>query len=141
MSAVLMKRTLAGLVPADAAASELLTRVPLNATVRASIVRPRNMKLHARYWVLCDLVATHHAELNTRDQVHEVLKILTGHCDVIAMRGTGEVIRVPRSISFAAMSADEFEAFYRRACDAVVEHLLPGVSLDDVRDEVLRMVA
>lgn len=141
MSAVLLKRTLAGLIPADAQAETLLKRVPLGATVRASIVRPRNMKLHAKYWVLCDLVATHHAELTTRDQVHEVVKLLTGWCDVVALRSTGEVIRVPRSISFAAMSADEFDEFYRKACDAVVEHLLPGVSLRDVQDEVLRMVA
>lgn len=128
-------------MPADREAAAKLAKMKIGERVRAEIKRPRSGAHHRRFWALCSMVANHHAELNTAEQVCDVLKLLTGHCDVVCMRSTGEVIRVPRSISFSAMSQDEFTDFYRKACDAVVEHLLPGVALREVQEEVLRLVA
>jgi hypothetical protein len=136
-----MRRTLSGLAPADERAAEQLRRVALDARVRVTLHRPRNMKLHARYWVLCDLVSHHHQTLRTKDQVDAALRILAGHADVIVSATTGEIYQVPKSLKLSELSGEEFEEFYRRACDAAVEHLLPGVSLREVQDEVLRLVA
>jgi hypothetical protein len=136
-----MTRTLSGLAAADAEALDALKKLTLGSSVTVEIKRPRNTGQHRLYWALCTLVADHHQELSTAEQVHETIKLLTGHCDVVALRSTGEVVRVPRSISFNRMSNEEFVAFFRKAKDVVCEHLLPGVHLKEVEDEVLRMVS
>ena len=141
MAEIYLRRTLAGLAPADDEAGTALRKIPVGSVVKADVRRPRSLQQHRRYWLLCSLVAENHEQLQTRDQVHDVLKLLTGLYTVVALKSTGEVLRVPRSISFGEMSQEDFDDYYRRACDAVVEHLLPGVQLNEVREEVLRLVA
>jgi hypothetical protein len=59
-------------------------------------------------------------------------------------KGTGEVLAEiikPRSISFAAMSDDEFRAFVDRCIKIICEDMVPGLDDAVLRDEVLRAVA
>jgi hypothetical protein len=141
MTTLHLRRSAVGLVAADADTARALGKIEVGQRVRVTLNRPRNMKLHARYFVLCQMVADHHEQLRTSEQVDQVLRILTGHCDTVMSPATGELFQIPRSLKLSEMNAEEFEAFYRRACDAAVEHLLPGVGLNEVREEVLRLVA
>lgn len=141
MSEVWLTRTLQGFTPSDEEALTALRRIKVGDTVKCDISRPRNGSMHRAYWAMCSLVAMNHEQLSTSEQVHTVLKLLTDCVDIVAMRSTGEVLKVPKSISFGSMSQDEFDVFFSRAKDAVVEHLLPGVKLPDLQNEILRMVA
>jgi len=135
------RRTLSGLAPADDASATVLRKVPVGDVVACEIRRPRNSSQHRLYWVLCTAVAINHEQLHDAESVHQVLKLLTGLTDKIAIKSTGEIIEIPRSISFGKMSADEWDAYFDRAKQAVCEHLLPGVGLRELQDEILRMAA
>lgn len=142
MTDVYLRRTLAGhLAPADEDAATVLQRIKVGEVVRAEVRRPRNVAQHRAYWAMCSLVAINHEQLRTREQVHTVLKLLTDTVDIVAMKSTGEILRVPKSISFGSMSQTEFEDYFSRAKDAVVEHLLPGVGLQELQDEIMRIAA
>lgn len=43
---------------------------------------------------------------------------------------------IPKSISFAAMDQAGFDEFYNRCLDAIAQHFLPGVSSEELRQQV-----
>jgi hypothetical protein len=52
-----------------------------------------------------------------------------------------QTVQLPRRIAFAKLGQDEWSAYLRRAKDAVVQHLLPGIELPEFEQEIARMVA
>jgi hypothetical protein len=134
-----LKRTLAGFAPDDADAHASLKRIPVGTTVRCEITRPRSLPQLRYYWALCGLVATNHEALQTREQVDQALRLLTGHVDLVSV--DGKTLQIPRRIAFSKLSQDEWTAYLMRAKDAVVQQLLPGVELTDIENEILTMVA
>lgn len=134
-----MRRTIAGLAPDDADAVDSLRRIPIGTTVRCEVVKPRSVPELRFYFALCALVAQNHAELQTREQVDQALRLLTGHVDLVRL---GEhTLQIPRRIAFSKLSQSEWQAYLMRAKDAVVQHLLPGVELPEFEAEIQRMVA
>ena len=81
----------------------------------------------------------HHAELQTREQVDQALRLLTGHVDLVKVGD--KVLQLPRRIAFSTLSQDEWTDYLSRAKDAVCEHLLPGVDGDEIQNEILRLAA
>jgi hypothetical protein len=133
-----LRRTLQGFAPDDDDAREACRRIPINTVVRCDITRPRSLPQLRYYWALCSLVAMNHAELQTREQVDQALRILTGHVDLVRI---GEhTVQIPRRLRFSALSQDEWQAYLMRAKDAVVRDLLPGVELPEFEAEITRMV-
>lgn len=135
------RRTLSGLVPADETVAASLKRIPVGEIVTCEVKRPRNAGEHRRYWAMCTLVAINHEQLQDAESVHQTLKMLTGLTDKIALKSTGEIVEIPRSISFGKMSPDEWDAYFLRAKRAVCEHLLPGIELPELQDEIIRITA
>ena len=137
MAEFYLKRSLTGLIADDADAVESLRRIPLGTTVKCEITRPRSVQQLRYYWSLCALVAQNHVELQTREQVDQALRLLTGHVDIVKVGD--KVLQIPRRIAFAKLSQDEWQAYLMRVKDAVVRELLPGVELPEFEDEILRM--
>jgi hypothetical protein len=71
--------------------------------------------------------------------VDQVLRILTGHTDTFKVRDY--FVQVPKRIAFSHLGQDEWDEYLSRAKDVVVRELLPGVELQEVEDEIARMVA
>jgi hypothetical protein len=53
------------------------------------------------------------------------VKLVVGHFEPAVHPQTGELIQVPKSISYESMDQDAFEAFYSAALDGVLQHILP----------------
>ena len=135
------RRTLAGLAPAGDAEQTRLRKIKVGEVVTCELKMSRSLPEHRRYWLMCSLVAINHEQLQDAESVHQALKLLTGWTDKIALRSTGEIIQVPRSISFSKMTPDEWDTYFAKAKQAVCEHLLPGVDLRELQDEILRLTA
>jgi hypothetical protein len=134
-----LKRTLAGFSAADEASADAIKRYKLGDTFRATVVKPRNLKNHRRWWALCNLIYQNSDQFKSADQVHDYLKILAGHCSQIVSKSTGEVYLVADSISFGSLDEIQFQDVFSRATKAVAEHILPGINLDDVSYEIERL--
>ncbi len=139
MAEIYLKRTLTGFVADDEAAASSMRRIPVGTTVRCEIVKPRSVAQLRMYWAMCSLVAMNHDELQTREQVDQALRLLTGHVDLVKVGD--KVLQLPRRIAFSTLSQDEWTDYLSRAKDAVCEHLLPGVDGDEIQNEILRLAA
>ena len=137
MAEMYLRRTLAGFSPDDADAQDALKRFPVGVVVRCEITRPRSIPQLRRYWAMCRLVSMNHAELADEKAVDQVLRMLTGHVDLVTVGD--QILKLPRRIAFSKLEQDEWEKYLSRAQDAVCEHLLPGVTGSELREEILRI--
>lgn len=141
MTTLYLNRTLDGnLTPADDFAREKLRKIKPHSTVKADIRQARDSIRHKKYWVLCTLVWQNSEQFGSPEEVSDYLKILAGHCSLIASQATGEVYKLPKSMSFAAMDQTQFEDFWARVTQAVCEHVIPTLSLPALEFEVLKLV-
>lgn len=128
------RKEVGGLRPIGEVAQEIVRRIALNQIVRADIRRPRNMKLHAKLWVMLTIVAENLPGQWVAEDVLDVVKMRLGHVRQIpTAKG---VITLPGSISLASMPGDEFERFYERAVQCVIAEVIPGLKGADLAAEV-----
>lgn len=136
MADLYLKRTLTGFSAADEPSADAMRSYKVGDTYRATVVKPRNLKNHRRWWALCTLIYQNSDSFKSAEQVHDYLKILAGHCSQIVSKSSGEVYLVADSISFGSLDEIQFQEVFGRAVKAVGEHILPGISSDDVTYEI-----
>lgn len=141
MKAMLLKtdKGLRGATPADHDAwtkfrRRLETMKP-GTWVRMEWARPRNGRFHRKFFALLQLVAENSETYNTTEKALVAVKLVTGHFDLMLHPETGEIMQIPRSISYDSMEQDEFDRFYSAAIDGVLQHILPH--LDEEKAERL----
>jgi hypothetical protein len=134
-----LRRTLTGFAPDCAEAQVAMKRIPVGTTVRCEITRPRSVQQLRYYFAMCQLISVNHQELQTREQVDQALRLLTGHVDLVQVGD--RTLQLPRRIAFSKLSQDEWQAYLMRAKDAVLQHLLPGIELPELENEIARMCA
>lgn len=125
-------KTLSGtLEPFDAAAQEFMARLKPGAVARVEVSRARNPARLRLYWALVK-VCQDNTDLNlSKEAWSDYLKILAGHVEVVKRRG--EVIQLPKSIAFNAMSESDFAGLMDRLMDAVRAKVIPGLPENDLR--------
>lgn len=135
--AMMMKRAL-GLFPATDHDKDTFSKIPQNEVLRVKWTRPRNVLFHRKFWALAR-VAFDHSEHPSVEAFVDDLKIMVGHCDRI-VRMDGSIWLRPRSISFANMDDDEFATFYDGCVNIILEHVLVGVSYEELERIVARFM-
>lgn len=137
---VLLVKHLSSFRAVDEAGEDLLRKLGQGEVVAAEVKRPQNVRFHRKFWALATLVhgQIDHERWPTVEDLVTEFKLRTGHYDRrdIEVEGRRYPVLTPRSISFAAMDATEFEAFFDRVCDHVARDILPGVSRADLREEL-----
>lgn len=119
---------------ADEATARVLAGIKMGDTVAVEIKRPRNLRMHRLFWSLMQLVAENQEHYANAEEVAAAFKVATGHCDYVQTpRG---LVGIPKSISFAKMDQDAFRAFFDRALDYMVEHVIPGLDRKNLEREV-----
>lgn len=137
---LMLTRTLSGLAAADQIAVERLRKWPIGETVRCDVKKPRNHKNLRRWWALCGLIYENSEVYASPQIAHQHLKILCGHAIPIASKSTGEIYLVPDSISYDRLEENEFQEVWKRAKDAVRQHILPGVTSEDLELEIMQII-
>ena len=144
MTRFLVAKVLGKLQTVDGAGEEVLRTIKQREIVEIELRRPRNVRHHRLFWSLVTLVweqIDDQERFPTIEDLVTEIKILTGHYtrrDMV-VEGKRYPVLTPKSISFAAMDQTTFSAFFERVCDWVVTDILPGVSRDDLRDELETM--
>ena len=136
---LLFKRTLTGLVPDNGPAREAMEAVRPGSVVRVRMVKPRSGPHHRKFWALMSAVADALGESVTAEKVAKVVKLRTGHVEVVK---TAEgILEWPASIAFDRMDQGEFSRFYERALVVICNDFLPGVAPGDLRSQIEELVA
>lgn len=126
---------------ADERAQREVNRLCEGEETRVEFLRPRSYGQLKFYWALCDLVASNHSSIRSKEQVDQALRILTGHTDPLVDPSTGEIIAlVPKRLNFRAMAQPAWEDYLDKAKKVVCERLLPGVTSAKLEQEILNMM-
>lgn len=136
---LLLVKTLTGLAPADDAAREDLRPVKLGTFLRADVRRPRNVLHHRKFFALLNTVWQGCGTWPSVDALLVDLKFRLRHTDDVLLVSTGELVRIPRSISFASMDQAEFDAFYQRALRELCD-MAGGIEEASLRQAVLEQL-
>ncbi len=140
MKMLLIKRD-GKLLPADDESWQHMARLPNNVQVWAEVKRARNPKMHRLFFALVKIVWDNspYERYPTMDAMRAAIQVSAGHRDEIHLPG-GQLAYIPKSISFGSMSQDEFEIFYQNVCDCIARHFLPGVTVEELRQQVEEMI-
>lgn len=98
--------------------------------LRFEWARPRNGAQHRKMFALLSLVAENSETYDTTEKALVAVKLCGGFFDLMVDPTTGEIVKVPHSISFDKMEQDAFDVFYSAAIDGVLQHILPQLDRD-----------
>lgn len=119
--------------PEDA---ELLSKMKESQPYRLEYTQTRSLPHMRKFGALLGMVSEHHPVYSTRAKALIAIKLAAGHCEWVPSPETGELLPIPKSISFARMGQDEFDRFYFDAVNAVITHLLPDMTSGMVDREI-----
>lgn len=135
-----LKKGLRGLDPVDEAGEDFIRHMKLGKLVRAELTTPRNLAMHRKFFALLTLVWSAAGEWPSVEDLLVELKVTLGLTREVVIRGSGEIVKIPASISFAAMSQEDFEKFYERSMRELCQ-MAGGIKYEALRQEVLQQVA
>ncbi len=140
MADLLMQKHFGALRPMDEAGEEALRSLPAGAVVRVSMKRPRNVLHHRKFFALLNLVLSNQEHYASQEELLDAIKIGVGHVRLVQLP-SGQVYKIPKSISFGSMDQPAFEKFYDAVCDLIVDHFLPGVTKEELAREIEELIA
>lgn len=159
MECYLVKDTLGILRPATEEDQQKIRSMKAGEEYKATVVLPRNRDHHRKFFSLMNLVFSNLPEhltceraivnnegekemvpgIQIMDDLIFEIKLQMHHFDrYVTLDGTVEFR--PKSISFTKMDQDEFNKFYSRTIDIVLQKFLPGTNREALEDEVLRYI-
>ena len=130
----LYRREYSGFVPASALAQEFFDKTKVGKLVELPGKKPRNAGFHRKYFQMVRIVADGAGILP--DDMLVLIKYALHHYDMVPSPAGGKFPKL-RSISFAKMDQQEFDAFYQRTLTLIVEQILPGSSMADLQSAIL----
>lgn len=139
-------RGICGATPADDAAWRKLKARMLKLKskpgqwLRIEFSTPRHLKHHRKLFALLQLIAENSEVYDSAEKALVAVKLCTGYADPLIHPETGEVLMLPRSISFESMGQEDFDAFYDAALKAICAHIVPHLREAD-RDRILDEIA
>lgn len=119
------------LLPLDDLARGLVGKLKTGDRVLVKVHRPRNPDHHRLAFAVLQKIAS--AKGETVETVLTWLKVALGRVDFV-MLPSGKTVACPQSISFSAMSQDEFQRFWNEALPLITEHILPGLTVPDYEE-------
>src|SRR3972149_7155900 len=110
MVSFLVFKKLRGLYAIDEPGEAAMRSIGQGEIISIELRRPRNVQFHRKYFAMLSIILANQDYYKSIDDLLDVCKIRVGHCRTIVTRD-GE-IKVPMSISFAAMDDVAFASFY-----------------------------
>lgn len=122
------------LVPADFAAAEMLDGIPEGSEIIVKIRRPRNPACHRWFFALLRIVCENTGYLwYDEEDLLDALKRAVGHTEH-CLDIDGGSYEKPKSISFSAMTEDQFRVFKDKCLDVLATKVL-GCSPEELMNE------
>lgn len=125
------KRPAGSFAPADPEAAEWAATVKAGDEIFLKPERARNPKHHRLAFALFQFVLDATDKFANVDELLLWLKLKTGHYQEHVTEH-GELVYVPKSISFAAMAQDDFHAWHAKALEVIRRDLFPAMTDADV---------
>ena len=126
-STILLRRVGGMLSPADPHAADAIRKIPHRGIVAVRFLRQRSPEQLALYWTTLEKVIEATGRWRSAEELHLALKVATGRVDIVQLIDR-RLVKVPGSISFEAMTQDEFQRYFDDAMRVISEELLDGLN-------------
>lgn len=137
-----------GFLPASDDAIKVRDRLQQGEIAWFKPLRVRCPKDLRRYWALmtmcadnCERIEMPHGGvmlIHEKEDVSDAVKICSGHCTTIFDMSGKPVYQIPKSISFENMEQSDWEKFWPKVTDVVMERIMPVVSHESIELELLK---
>lgn len=136
----MMRRINGKLETIDPVSAEAFEHVPCNKDLFVVIRSRRNPKQHRLAWALASKITDGCDFLHDSEEAMTYLKYKTKHVKIVVDHKTGQSFVMPKSISFASMTQEQFSRFLNRAIYVVCSEIIPGLPEKTLRAELQAMV-
>jgi hypothetical protein len=146
---VLMKAPNGVLVPCDPQATEYIAGLKLGVAVRAEVKRMRNYQFHKKLFALLNFAfetwepvePTYKGQVVAKNfnQFRNDVVVLAGFYET-TMTLKGDVRVIAKSLSFASMEQDEFDALYSAVVNVILSKILKNYTRDDLDNVINRLM-
>ncbi len=135
------------LLPVSEGDVDIISAIPDGETIKAELKRPRNVQFHKKYFALLDVLfnifepvkVEGKEAMKNRERFRKDIAIATGHYELV-YNIKSEIRAEARSISFARMSQEEFEALYNRTIDYGLQKIAVGKSREQIENWVSQIL-
>jgi hypothetical protein len=107
--------------------------------LRLEWATPRNGPHHRKFMALVQLVTENSETYDTVEKALVAIKLAAAYFDPHIDPSTGEIIKVPQSISYDAMEQGAFDQFYEAALTAICGTVVPQLDRETA-DRLLQMI-
>ena len=140
---IYLVRTDAGLRAYTDEDYDKLHRFKVGETVKASVVKPRNLAFHRKFFAMlrCGwdcLTEQQRENMRSQDGYRQYVLIVAGFTDIIYDMHGNKFSEKAKSISFAKMDDTEFEKVYNRTLDVILAMLASNNISEDTFNDILR---
>lgn len=131
-------------VPDSPEDAEHLSKFKFGEVIRAEVSRPRNYQFHKKYMALITFAYQNcdNADQFSLDAFRKSVQMEAGHFEPV--RAGGYLFKIPKSISFAEMSEEDFDKLYSKVIDVLIKRFMRGYTKAEMErcvEEVLRFAA
>lgn len=134
MARMYLRKTLSGFVPADGPSLEVARKFKLNEVYRSDVVKPRSYQHHKLIMALLNLTYANQEMYEDFEMFRKAVAVAAGHVDELTLPD-GEIIRLPRSISYDSLDEIEFTKV-AGAMMTVCCSILKGIGREELEAEV-----
>ncbi len=131
------ERGLRGVTAEDHAAwlkfKRRLETMKTGSMMRAEFATMRNGRHHRKLMALLHLISENSEIYDTVEKALVAVKLVVGHFEPVVHPETGELIQIPKSISYESMGQEDFDVFFGRAVSAVCDHIVPQFDEETAR--------
>lgn len=130
-----------GLVPIYDSDYEEKKRLKEGDRILCTIKKPRNYEFHKKFFALVRLCFDNLPEtfyFEDTESLLEDMKVHLNMYDIVVINGYPHI--KTRSIKFSKMDNLEFERFYNRAIDVILDYYLRDNNKQEILDEVIRFM-
>lgn len=134
MAEILVQKTIGGLKPINDSGENVFSKWKLGDIINVRVTKPRNGKLHAKFFALLEKTLDNQAVYSTLDELREAVTIDAGYYETF-VRMDDVVQRKAKSIQWSQMDDIEFSDLYSAVVDSCLK-LLPGTASEDLEREI-----
>ncbi len=135
MARLYLRKTMTGFEPADAESRAFGGKFKKGVVYRADVVKPRSYQHHKLAFALLNLTYGNQEKYGSFESFRKAVAMEAGHCEEFHTL-QGEVLKIPKSISFDALDEVEFTRVFGDMMSVCSKIL--GVECPELQQEVER---
>ena len=136
---ILLRKTHTGFEPDSDLDKERCSKIGFGNIVQAEIKQPRNIQFHRKYFALLNLAFQNQDKYEVFEDFRIEVQLKCGHYQE-HITTKGQIVYVPKSVSFSSMDELQFGVLYEKAIDIILKHFLMGSTKEEIDKQVLQIL-